>query len=148
MFVYNIFISKATCFNFGFNPLKVTTDVPSDIDPETPPLNNQARFVTLISWYLETFITITTPQKILSWLIWILISSSCNILSSYIKLMKKEFLNSPSQNKHFQVRLSYFWNPTHIIKLVSFHQLLYQPCSNHLMSQPWKIFTSAGINPV
>ena len=58
------YIYKAMCFNFGLNPIRVTTDVPSDIDPATSHLQTKRQFVTLISCDLEPDTNMTTFQKI------------------------------------------------------------------------------------
>ena len=58
------YIYKAMCFKFGLNPIRVTTDVPSDIDPATSHLQTKRQFVTLISCDLEPDITMPIPCKI------------------------------------------------------------------------------------
>ena len=43
------YLAKIACFNFQLNPMMVTTDVPSDLDPSTSRLHTHKRFVTLLS---------------------------------------------------------------------------------------------------
>ena len=60
----DISLYKSTWFNFLLDPIKVTIYVPSDIYPNISHLNNKTHFVTLLSWYLETDITIPMPWNI------------------------------------------------------------------------------------
>ena len=56
----DIYLTKATCFYFGLNTIKVTTYVFSDLDPDTSCPKTQTCFVTLISCDLEPDITMPT----------------------------------------------------------------------------------------
>ena len=60
----DIYLSKAACVNIGLNPLKVPTDVPSDLDPHASHLQTKTQFVTSLSCELEPDITIPTSHKI------------------------------------------------------------------------------------
>ena len=64
VFSSDLYISKATCFNFGLDPIKITMVVSSDIDTDTLYLNNQTRDVTLLSCDLERDIIILMLQNI------------------------------------------------------------------------------------
>ena len=64
VFSSDLYIYKATCFNFGLDPINITMVVSSDIDPDTLYLNNQTRDVTLLSCDLECDIIIRMPWKI------------------------------------------------------------------------------------
>ena len=60
----DISISKANSVNICLNTLKVTTDVPSDIDHHTSCLITQNQFVTSLSCDLEPDTTMTISWKI------------------------------------------------------------------------------------
>ena len=53
VFSSDMYISKATCLNFGLDPINITMVVSYDIDPDTLYLNNQTRYVTILSCDLE-----------------------------------------------------------------------------------------------
>ena len=64
VFSSDLYLAKATCFNFGLDPINITMVVSSDIDPDTLYLNNQKWDVTLLSCDLECDIIIRMPWKI------------------------------------------------------------------------------------
>ena len=59
-------LAESTCFNFDLYTIKVTMVVSSDIDPESSSINNQMRFIILISCDLEPDITSKSKISVIS----------------------------------------------------------------------------------
>ena len=64
MYGSDLSLANATCFNFALNLLNVTTYVSFNIYPETPRIQTQTWFFTLLTCSLEHYITMPPPQKI------------------------------------------------------------------------------------
>ena len=65
VFSSDLYISKATCFNFGLDPINITMVVSYDIDPDTSRLQTQTWFVTFLIFELKPDITMPTSLNIL-----------------------------------------------------------------------------------
>ena len=125
----DISLSNTTWFNFGLDPIRVTTGVPSNIDPAKSRLQAQIQFFTLLSCNLEPNITIPTSQKI-------------DILADIFKLDGSDTVDeyrflkpthSTSKNNTSKSKTSRLRKPTQMIKVASCRKL---------KSRLWQIVTS------
>ena len=59
-----IYLSKANYVNIGLKPIKVTTNVPSDLGPHTSSIWTHMRFIITLSYDLEPDIIMPTSRNI------------------------------------------------------------------------------------